>query len=92
MAQISISTTFDYKVPLSEQLPMIRKAGFTHVSFGMDYSHSGLLREANFTSPILMEVGVENSKYKDPEELVQRAHDAAEGFWNEVHEELSENA
>ena len=51
-----------------------------------------LLREANFTSPILMEVGVENSKYKDPEELVQRAHDAAEGFWNEVHEELSENA
>jgi sugar phosphate isomerase/epimerase len=267
MAQTSISTTFDYKVPLSEQLPMIRKAGFTHVSFGMDYSHSGLLqeenwpqirdllkendlsvdtlhgydldrvdsiekneilaraakflgapvvvihctvfwfeddeyeekfelvsgrikdmeriakengirvafenmvpgkptdlcvemvkkadpkyigfcydsshdqidgprpmdllselkdrviavhlsdrirefvdhvipgegfvnfdeilpllREANFTSPILMEVGVENSKYKDPEELVQRAHDAAEGFWNEVHEELSENA
>ena len=48
MAQTSISTTFDYSVPLSEQLPMIRKAGFTHVSFGMDYTHSGLLDENNW--------------------------------------------
>lgn len=48
MAQTSISTTFDYSIPLSEQLPMIRKAGFTHVSFGMDYSHSGLLQEENW--------------------------------------------
>ena len=48
MAQTSISTTFDYSVPLSEQLPMIRKAGFTHVSFGMDYTHSGLLDEKSW--------------------------------------------
>ncbi|MBP5492949.1 MAG: sugar phosphate isomerase/epimerase [Clostridiales bacterium] len=46
--QTSISTTFDYSVPIEQQLPMIHKAGFTHVSFGMNYEHSGLLDEANW--------------------------------------------
>ena len=46
--QTSISTTFDYRIPIEQQLPMIRKAGFTHVSFGMNYEHSGLLDEANW--------------------------------------------
>lgn len=48
MAQTSVSTTFDYSIPLEKQLPMIRKAGFSHVSFGMNYAHSGLLEEENW--------------------------------------------
>lgn len=42
--QISISTTFNYDIPLRKQLPMIRKAGFTHISLGGGrLEHSGYL-------------------------------------------------
>ncbi len=47
MKQISISTCFDYSIPLHEQLPLIKKAGFSHVSLGGNYNHSGIL---NLTS------------------------------------------
>jgi sugar phosphate isomerase/epimerase len=40
---ISISTVFDYTIPFHKQIPMIRKAGFTHVSLGADESHSKYL-------------------------------------------------
>ena len=41
---ISIGTTFNYDIPLKEQLPMIKKAGFTHISLGAgDLEHSGYL-------------------------------------------------
>ena len=43
MKNISISTCFDYAIPLEEQIPMIRDAGFTHVSIGGNYEHSGIL-------------------------------------------------
>lgn len=45
MYNTSISTTFNYDIPIFEQIPLIKEAGFTHISLGMDYSHSGLLEE-----------------------------------------------
>ena len=44
MRDISISTCFDYSQPIEEQLPMIRRAEFSHVSIGGDYMHSGILQ------------------------------------------------
>ncbi|MBN2075920.1 MAG: sugar phosphate isomerase/epimerase [Dehalococcoidales bacterium] len=41
--RLSISTCFNYAVPVEEQLPLIAEAGFTHVSFGQDEKHSGIL-------------------------------------------------
>lgn len=43
MGAISISTCFDYSVPLDVQLGMIREAGFRFVSFGRNFDHSGIL-------------------------------------------------
>lgn len=41
---LSIGTTFNYAIPLKEQLPMIRAAGFTHISLGGgDLAHSNYL-------------------------------------------------
>ena len=40
---ISISTAFNYEMPLADQLPMIKKSGFTHISFGSSTSHSNNL-------------------------------------------------
>lgn len=41
---MSIGTTFNYEIPLHDQLPMIREAGFTHVSLGGgDLRHSRYL-------------------------------------------------
>lgn len=41
---MSIGTTFNYEIPLHDQLPMIREAGFTHVSLGgADLNHSRYL-------------------------------------------------
>ncbi len=40
---LSISTAFDYRLPIEEQLPLIAKAGFTHVSLGGNADHSGYL-------------------------------------------------
>lgn len=45
MHNTSISTGFNYDIPIFEQIPMIKEAGFTHISLGKDYSHSGLLEE-----------------------------------------------
>lgn len=36
---ISISTFFDYNVPIEKQIPLIAEAGFTHVSLGAKKSH-----------------------------------------------------
>ncbi|MDA3839264.1 MAG: sugar phosphate isomerase/epimerase [Candidatus Delongbacteria bacterium] len=41
--QISITTFFNYDIPISEQIPMISKAGFTHVSLGGNLSHFNYL-------------------------------------------------
>jgi sugar phosphate isomerase/epimerase len=43
--EISISTYFDYKVPLTDQIPLIAEAGFTHISLGQDEEHSGILEK-----------------------------------------------
>lgn len=41
---LSIGTTFNYAIPLREQLPMIQAAGFTHISLGGgNLDHSGYL-------------------------------------------------
>jgi sugar phosphate isomerase/epimerase len=40
---ISIGTTFNYGIPLREQLPVIKKAGFTHISIGAKIEHSNYL-------------------------------------------------
>jgi sugar phosphate isomerase/epimerase len=43
-AMISVGTTFNYDIPLKRQLPMIREAGFTHISLGSEKpAHSGYL-------------------------------------------------
>jgi sugar phosphate isomerase/epimerase len=43
---LSISTSFDYSVPIAEQIPAIARAGFTHVSLGMNPDHAGLFSAA----------------------------------------------
>ncbi|MFA5031725.1 MAG: sugar phosphate isomerase/epimerase family protein [bacterium] len=41
---LSIGTTFNYDIPLKTQLPMIKAAGFTHISLGGgNLEHSGYL-------------------------------------------------
>lgn len=42
---ISISSCFDYDIPLEEQIEYISKAGFTHISLGSDLKHSKFLEE-----------------------------------------------
>lgn len=41
--QISIATFFNYDIPIYEQIPMISKAGFTHISLGGTLSHYNYL-------------------------------------------------
>lgn len=40
---LSIGTTFNYGIPLKDQLSMIKAAGFTHISLGASLEHSGYL-------------------------------------------------
>ena len=40
---ISIGTTFNYEIPLEQQLPLIKNAGFSHISLGARTEHSGYL-------------------------------------------------
>ena len=40
---VSISTCFDYSIPLEEQLQYVAKAGFKYVSLGSNLKHSRLL-------------------------------------------------
>lgn len=47
MRKISISTCFDYSIPIELQIPMIKEAGFSHVSIGGNYEHSGILDKTN---------------------------------------------
>jgi sugar phosphate isomerase/epimerase len=37
--QISISTCFDYNIPVERQLSLVSEAGFTHISLGQNRSH-----------------------------------------------------
>lgn len=48
--QTSISTTFNYAIPINEQLVLVKNAGFTHISLGMDYEHSQILNEESLNS------------------------------------------
>jgi sugar phosphate isomerase/epimerase len=36
---ISISTCFEYSIPIEEQIPLISEAGFSHISLGQNRSH-----------------------------------------------------
>lgn len=44
--RVSISTAFDYAVPIETQIPLVAEAGFSHLSLGGDTDHSGYLSEA----------------------------------------------
>lgn len=39
MKSISISTCFNYSIPIEKQIPMIKKTGFSHISIGSEYEH-----------------------------------------------------
>jgi sugar phosphate isomerase/epimerase len=43
MYHVSISTCFDYTIPIERQLPLIRSAGFTYVSLCRNFEHAGIL-------------------------------------------------
>lgn len=47
---ISIGTTFNYGIPLREQLPLIKSAGFTHISIGAKIEHSNYLESEGMKS------------------------------------------
>lgn len=49
MNGISISTCFDYEISFENQLRLIKKAGFSHISIGSDYNHSGILQSENWS-------------------------------------------
>ncbi len=40
---LSIGTCFNYDIPIEEQIPLIKDAGFSHVSLGADDKHTGYL-------------------------------------------------
>lgn len=40
---ISISTCFDYSIPIEQQIPLIAKAGFSYVSLGENKEHSRIM-------------------------------------------------
>lgn len=42
---VSISTAFDYAVPIETQIPLVAEAGFSHLSLGGNADHSGYLSE-----------------------------------------------
>lgn len=42
---ISISTCFDYDIPLEKQMEYISKTGFTHISLGSNLEHSRLFQD-----------------------------------------------
>lgn len=39
---ISISTCFNYSIPILEQIELVSEAGFSHISLGMNSEHSGI--------------------------------------------------
>ena len=41
--EISIASSFQYNIPLENQLPFIAEAGFSNVSLGANLEHSGCL-------------------------------------------------
>ncbi len=41
--EISISTSFNYEIPIEEQIPLVAEAGFTHIMISGDDRHSGYL-------------------------------------------------
>jgi sugar phosphate isomerase/epimerase len=41
--ELSISTSFDYTMPIDAQLELAARVGFTHVSLGENADHSGIL-------------------------------------------------
>ena len=43
--RLSISTCFDYSIPIEKQIPLIADAGFTHISLGQNQSHCNYLLE-----------------------------------------------
>lgn len=43
--EISISSCFNYSIPIFEQIERISKIGFTHFSLGMNYEHSGIFND-----------------------------------------------
>jgi len=43
MKTISIATCFNYQIPIDQQLELIAKAGFSHVSIGGRWEHAGIL-------------------------------------------------
>ncbi len=47
MSKISISTCYDYTIPILEQIEEISKSGFNYISFGSNYDHSGILKKEN---------------------------------------------
>ncbi len=40
---VSVATSFDYALPIDQQIPLIADAGFTHFSLGADVAHSDYL-------------------------------------------------
>lgn len=43
LRNISITTGFNYALPINKQLKLIGQTGFSHVSIGCNYDHSGIL-------------------------------------------------
>lgn len=44
MKMVSISSCFDYDIPLAEQCKLVAQTGFTHISLGSGLKHSELLQ------------------------------------------------
>lgn len=60
---ISISTSFDYSIPIRQQIQMIKDAGFSHVSIGGKYEHSGILDDKSL--PVLKQIITQNNLLVD---------------------------
>ena len=109
MKGISVSTCFNYDIDFSDQLELIHKAGFSHVSIGTNYSHSGILESDNVIKiseivsennllidtihgcsmsnpdfPLLMEVSMEHSKFKNAEQFLSITYSEAKKIYNTI--------
>jgi len=48
--KISISSSFNYSIPILDQIDLISDIGFTHLTLGSDYEHSGIFDTERLTA------------------------------------------
>lgn len=78
---VSVSSCFDYNIPLEEQMRYVSRAGFTHISLGSDLNHSKFL-EPNSTDLIKKFLRENNLKIDTIHFFSHSAQVTGNRYWN----------